>query len=1081
MTDKFTPTPITELLKMIIRQFDTQGRIFGIPEELFFFPSPNDTFRSRRFGQLLETPIGVAAGPHTQLSQNIVSAWLTGARYIELKTIQTLDELEISKPCIDMSDEGYNCEWSQELRLSQSFDQYLDAWIIIHILKDKLNIGSSKEPGFIFNMSAGYNLEGILKDNVQHFLNKMNDASVELEQKIKTLKFIYPNITRLNIRPQISDNITLSTMHGCPPDEIEQIADYLISTRKLHTIVKLNPTLIGKEELLTIIRNSGFETIVPEEAFEHDLKFPEAIRILNNLSRKALENHVSFGIKLTNTLESLNNKTVFPNHEKMMYASGKVLHPVSVNVARKLKDAFEGPLDISFSGGVDTFNIFEVLSCGLYPATVCTDLLKPGGYGRLAQYIEHIRDFKFAVNQNEENLKQYADKIVSDPKYKKSGIKDQSIKTGRLLDVFDCAFAPCEETCPTNQGIPSYMYYTAKGEFDKAFKVITETNPFPYSTGMICDHTCQNKCTRLNYDNPLLIREVKRFITESGYLNEKDKPAHIEESKRDEQNGIKVSVIGAGPAGLSCAYYLRKAGFEVEIHEMKKQAGGMVSAAIPKFRLTDDSIDIDIEFIQKTGIKINYNQKITKEGFQKLKIENDFIFIAVGAQNAYKLNIPGYESNGVLNPLEFLFEVKNGNLPNIGKTVIIIGGGNTAMDAARTAYRLCGEKGKVDILYRRTIKQMPAEYKEIKATLDEGVELTELTSPVEVISKNGKVTALKCVKMKLGEKDASGRSQPVEIPDSEFEIPCDTIIPAIGQSLNLDFMDTDDLKTEGCSYETKIKNVFIGGDAHRGASTLIKAVADGRKAALEIIHQSGIKTNDLKSNTYEPDSNSSRVAFPVDRLMLLKAKRIFGVERNESAINERLNFNEVVGGLSMEEAMNEAKRCLLCDETCNICTTLCPNLALQYYSIKPVNYNLQMVKDGLIVDEGLFKVKQMSQIIHIADWCNQCGNCDTFCPTSGAPYKVKPHVYLDEASYEKDIEGYYFDREKNTLLSKEDSIEYVLQDDGIKWNYTSGSFTASIHKEDFRIIDYPKNLKGDYNLRKAALMSLIIHACKTHL
>ena len=258
ITDKFTPTPLRQLLQIILKEYDTKKSIFGIYEELFFNPSGKDTFKTRRFGQLLESPIGVAAGPQTQLSQNIIAAWLTGARYIELKTVQTLDELEVSKPCIDMQDEGYNCEWSQELTLHQSFDEYLNAWIIIHILKDKLNIESKDEPGFIFNMSAGYDFAGIMKDNVQHFSDKMIDASDELKQKTEELKEIYPNVVNLNINPQLTDNITLLTMHGCPPDEIEQIAEDLIRERNLNTTVKLNPTLLGKKELKAIIDNSGY-------------------------------------------------------------------------------------------------------------------------------------------------------------------------------------------------------------------------------------------------------------------------------------------------------------------------------------------------------------------------------------------------------------------------------------------------------------------------------------------------------------------------------------------------------------------------------------------------------------------------------------------------------------------------------------------------------------------------------------------------------------------------------------------------------------------------------------------------------
>ena len=333
MSEKFTITPLDQLLKIILKQL-SKGRLFGIPSELFFRPDSSDPFRFNRYGQILETPIGVAAGPHTQLAQNIVISWLMGARYIELKTIQTLDELNVSKPCIDMQDEGYNCEWSQELRVQESFEQYLDAWIIIHVLRHKFNWGNSN-PGVIFNMSVGYDYEGIQKENVQWFLDKMFDASDYLEQKKESIKSIYPKVAELDINPCISNNITLSTMHGCPVNEIEKIGKYLIEDRNLHTTVKLNPTLLGRKEINEILNNSGFKTNVPDSAFEHDPKFDEMVSIIQNLEKSAAKNDVHFGLKLTNTLESRNHKNTFPSTEEMMYLSGRALHPISIKVAEK--------------------------------------------------------------------------------------------------------------------------------------------------------------------------------------------------------------------------------------------------------------------------------------------------------------------------------------------------------------------------------------------------------------------------------------------------------------------------------------------------------------------------------------------------------------------------------------------------------------------------------------------------------------------------------------------------------------------------------------------------------------------------
>jgi len=1070
MTDRFSILPLDRLLIIILKQYDGSGDILGIPKELFFNPESNDTFQIKRFGSILETPIGVAAGPQTQLAQNIVAAWLTGARFIELKTIQTLDELEISKPCIDMQDEGYNCEWSQELKIKESFDQYLNAWIIIHILRDKFNQDHTDEPGVIFNMSVGYDYQGILKNNVQWFFNKMADAFVELEEKMKSIKSIYPDIVNLTINPCISDNITLSTMHGCPAGEIETIGEYLIENKKLHTAIKLNPTLLGKEKLDEIMGNSGFETQVPDIAFEHDLKYEDALNIIKNLQKKADKNQRQFSIKLTNTLESLNNKEVFGTHEEMMYMSGRALHPISITLAHKLQKEFDGALDISFSGGVDAFNVVDVVNCGLTPVTVCTDLLKPGGYGRLAQYIENLRSERTDKHTSTlEALSNYSKKVLNESSYRKTGFVDPSIKTDRKLNYFDCIHPPCVDTCPTNQDIPDYLHYTSEGDFSKAAQVIKLTNPFPHTTGMICDHLCQTKCTRINYDSPVLIREIKRFIAENAPVA-KNTPIN----GNDIQHKLIVSVIGAGPSGLSCAYFLALAGMKVNVYETKGKPGGMVDGAIPSFRLTDKAIDIDINSILELGVNIQYKHEVNKQSFKQLSKNSNYIYIGTGARNSKKLTLPGIDSDGVLDPLDFLFKVKKGNNTGIGNNVVIIGGGNTAMDAARTAYRLVGPNGKVTIVYRRTIKQMPADLGEIMAVLEEGINILELASPIKINTENGHVTSLKCNHMQLGDKDSTGRASPVEISGSVFEIPMDTLIPAIGQETDIDFMDPNDLTTKVGSYETKSPNVFIGGDAMRGASTAINAIGDGRKAAQEIIDKAGIDFNTRQKIKREEQT--------LNQLMVNKVKRILPQTVVETSLSERKNFNLVSATLTKEEAIKEASRCLLCDEVCNICVTVCPNLAFHSYEITPIMYKLQNVialnGDVKIVKGNNFEVTQKYQILHIADWCNQCGNCNTFCPSVGAPYLEKPHLYLEKETFDREKDGYFLDADNNApvLLAYRNNQQYRLTDMNDYKLYETDYCIFKLESATLRIIETEIKEKTNFkeDLSMAAEMSIIM-------
>jgi putative selenate reductase len=1064
MTDRFNIVPLKQLLQIVLSQIDKTKSLFGIQEQIFFKPKLNDIFRSKRFGQLLETPIGVAAGPHSQMAQNIIAAWITGARFIELKTIQTLDSLEVSKPCIDMQDEGYNCEWSQELKITQSYNQYLNAWIIIHILKDKFGWDNA-EPGVIFNMSVGYDYKGILNKNVQWFFDKMADSSVELKQKIESIKDIYPNIVNLKINPKISDNITLSTMHGCPPEEIEQIGEYLITKKKLHTAIKLNPTLLGKEKLNRIILNSGFDTQVPDIAFEHDLKYPDALRIIGKLQQEAKKQGVQFSLKLTNTLESLNHKNIFPEHEKMMYASGRVLHPISVNVAKKLQNDFKGALDISFSAGMDAFNVADVIECGMFPATVCSDILKPGGYGRLNQYIENIQNLKPEkdAKSNLKKLNEYAEQVLDSKKYKKTGFTEPSIKTKRELNSFDCIQAPCVDTCPTNQGIPDYMYHTANGNFDKALEVIRQTNPFPATTGMVCDHVCQTKCTRINYDSPLLIREIKRFVTENAKQN-----TSIQKIPKNKQ---KVSIIGAGPSGLSCAYFLTLAGFSVDVYEAKPEPGGMVSSAIPAFRLTDEAIDVDIEQIKNLGIKIHYNKLVDKSTFEHLQKTSSYIYIAAGAQKARAFGIKGADAENVLDPLQFLYDVKAGKIPKTGRNIAIIGGGNTAMDTARTAKRLSGNEAKVMIIYRRTKKQMPADFAEIQTVLDEGIEIMELVEPISVETENGKLKALLCNKMRLGEKDASGRARPVKIPGTEFKIALDTVIPAVGQDIAIDFLAKKQLKTKANSFETQIPKVFIGGDALNGGLSIIAAVGDGRKVAQEIIDKSGID--------YQTRPENKRAESRLNSLMVKKTIKTKATKPTETALSDRNNFKLISTTLTKEQAIEEASRCLLCDEICNICVTVCPNLAFHPYEIEPVKYRLTKlnVSNGKteFTEGKTFEVKQKHQILHITDWCNQCGNCDTFCPTSGAPYKEKPHLHLTKESFDLNPEGYFYSAKEKILTYKTNEQIHKLSENKLGYLYENKQIKIILDKKTFRIGKFElKESTTEITLQTAAEMSIIL-------
>ncbi|MBU0765848.1 MAG: putative selenate reductase subunit YgfK [Bacteroidetes bacterium] len=1097
MSDRFSPISIRYLF-YLLAQGEVKNNIFGIPRELCYLPSAGMPYSSERFEKRLDAPVGVAAGPHTQLAQNIITAWLCGARFIELKTIQTLDELNIPKPCIDMQDEGYNREWSQELKIRQSFDQYLNAWILIHLLHKRL--GMPDDPGTIFNMSVGYNLEGIQKENVQWFFEKMKDCSIEKNEKIEALAQLFPAIGNLVVPDRISDNVTLSTMHGCPPDEIEKIGRYLVEEKKLHTILKLNPTLLGPDQLREILNgNLGFNTEVPDIAFEHDLKYQDAVPIIKSLQQTANHNGVRFGIKLTNTLECINNRDVFGSNAEMMYMSGRALHPIAIGLARKLQNDFGGKLDISFSAGADCFNIADIIACGLKPVTVSSDLLKPGGYGRIKQYIQAL-DEAFAVTGATDiddfilktdgtgslkdheaallNLNKYASDVLKCDAYKKHPFHTPSVKTNRSLGAFDCIYAPCVTACQANQDIPEYMYYTSKGEFEKAFRVIMRSNPFPSVLGTVCDHLCRSKCTRINYDDSLLIREIKRFVTEHGKVDFVPEAAP--------PNGLKAAIIGAGPSGLSCAHFLALSGFEVNVYETKDTPGGMLSGAIPAFRLGSETIKKDIERIEKSGVKIHYNTNVDAALFEKLRSTNDYIYISVGAQQAKQLAIEGASSAGVLDPLCFLSacaaadrsDIRNERKVNPGRKIVIIGGGNTAMDAARAVLRVAGGDSSVTILYRRTCNEMPAGKEELEAAIREGIIVQELVSPEKIISENGKVTGIVCSRMKSGDKDESGRARPVKIDGSEFTIVADTVIPAIGQDVVIGFADTDLLSADTETFETKIKNVYIGGDSLRGASTIVQAVADGRKVAEKIIGKA--------EKQYCSDGLSTGRKQSPEEHVLRRAARVRGVQLKGKEQNTGISRMPLPLGMNDEEAIEEASRCLFCDEYCSICETVCPNRANYTYRVTPGTFRLQKaIKSDnqiRIEDDEPFSVRQEWQVLNIGDFCNECGNCTTFCPTSGAPYRDKPTLYLSFGSFNAAGNGYFINSfgGNTTIMHRNGNSIKTLTPAGDIYLFDTDKAVAKLKKEDFSIIDisFKDPALKEFRLTDAVTMSILLEAAK---
>ena len=1016
MSDRFQPLSIHQVAPWVFGELEKRGSIFGIPKELFFRPAAGDAFRTAMYGQALDTPFGVAAGPHSQMAQNIVAAWLTGSRFIELKTVQTLDELEVSKPCIDIQDEGYNVEWSQELKVDQSFNEYLMAWVLIHALQHKL--GFAGAPGMVYSMSVGYNLEGILKPNVQSYLARMDNAGAALEATIAAVAKVYPAVRELNIPARLSDNVTLSTMHGCPPDEIGKIAAYLIEQRGLHTNVKLNPTLLGPEQLRGILNGDlGFRQVtVPDEAFGHDLKYPDALNILNDLRARAAKKGVQFGVKLSNTLEVINHRNEFSKKEKMMYLSGRPLQAITVNLAAKLAKEFKGDLMMSYAGGADCWNVANLLACGMTTITTSSDLLRPGGYARTLQYISETaaamkaagaKDLKSFILAKAgatggdakaaalANLLKYAEEVKKNPLYQRDTYERQETKTARPLGLFDCVKAPCTDICPIHQDVPAYMQAVKDGKFDEAAQIVRRDNMMGAALGRACDHACELPCTRVHYDMPLAIREMKRFIMETG----KDPAVKVGTARKG-----KVAVIGAGPCGLSTAGFLREGGIDVTVFDARAQAGGMATMTLPTYRLMPPVVQQDVKRLEEAGVKFQFGKTAGRDfTFDGLRKDGfDFIVVAAGAQKGVALGIEGQEAEGVLDGITLLREVWDGKVKSLKGRVGVVGGGDVAMDCARVAKRLGGE---VTVIYRRTREEMPAHHEELMSLLHEQIPIKELSAPKSVVVENGKVKGLRCSTMTLGEPDASGRRRPVEVPGADFTLELDVLIAAIGQQPFLDFLKGSGIEFNRKGYivaaengATSVENVFAGGDAvNDGPLSLVKAEGDGKKIAAEILRRvAGVPA------AVEPMRCTGGLDLP--EVLRKQATRIPRVQVPELPLSRRNGFDEVIQTMSPEVAQAEAARCLRCDQFCSVCTSVCPNHAFLTYESKPFTAELAAwtVQSGqLVADKPVkFAAVQATQTAVLTDYCNECGNCATFCPTAGRPYQDKPRLYVSKSEFE---------------------------------------------------------------------------------
>ena len=1064
MSDIMRPIPFSVLLERMLAELREESSIFGISSDQFF--RAGDREGVRIFSQQARTPIGPAAGPHTQLAQNIICSYLSGGRFIELKTVQRLDHLVIEKPCIDARDEGYNVEWSTEYTLEGAYQEYVKAWIVLHLLDDLLEFTHllQRNNSFVFNMSIGYDLEGIKTPGMQTYIDEMVDAtsSAFFQQCLMDLElFIHqPGIfdgtvfeglehrisgLTSHISPNISPTVTLSTMHGCPPDEIEAICTYLLVEKQLDTFVKLNPTLLGYAWVRSTLDELGYDQIhLSESSFDHDLHYPDACAMISRLMHLAASVSRHFGVKLTNTLGTKNDGTLLPGREK--YLSGRALYPLSIELAARLAEEFDGKLPISYSGGVSAHTVASLFETGIHPITFATTLLQPGGYGNMytmALLCEEASGWTLDV-VDPDKVRKLADEARTAPFIHKRWKGEGRRTLPGELPLFDCYVAPCVEACPIHQDVPEYLYLVGEGRYDEALELIMEKNPLPNITGHICDHQCMFACSRIDYEGAVNIRDMKRIAADLGSKGEAEYEAGSAAMTETREAGnvddqIPVAVIGAGPAGLSAAYFLAREGFSVTLFEREKSAGGVVEHIIPRFRLPGTAILKDIQGVLDLGVTCVYGvsesdimvKNLHDKGFQA-------IFYALGAEHEKPFRLEG-DSSRVIGALDYLKLFRND--PDTVSTsghVIVIGGGNTAMDSARAV--LSRGAGQVTLLYRRTEHEMPADREEYENALAEGMQTIFLAAP-ERFDDSG---ALVCRSMRLGEVDASGRRSPIPT-DESFTLQADLIITAIGEQVDSDLLRRVGYPLDAAgkpivaaeSLMSPIPGVYLIGDAQSGPSTVVQCIASARRAVDHMVsliddddeddegHGEGHSCSCGEDHTcgddcscsgdhehHEHDDHNEH-----DDAMRAIEKEFFDEIRNKK-ISLLLASSEK--DTDEQRAAIESQRCLECSYICNRCVDVCPNRA---------NFAIDVRELGMF--------ENPYQILHIDAFCNECGNCTTWCPWSGEPYKDKFTIFAsrDDLMASAQLGIYVGSREIVMRDLVEDSpiiveLAYVKHDEG---------------------------------------------------
>ncbi len=774
-------------------------------------------------------------------------------------------------------------------------------------------------------------------------------------------------------------------MHGCPPGEIESICAYMIEEKRLDTLVKLNPTLLGHERARATLQKLGYGYVqLSPQGFAKDLSYADAVPMLTRLLALGKKKGRHFGAKLSNTLAAANTRGALPGAE--MYMSGRALYPLTMTLAGDLARDFQGALPMSFCGGAASWNIGPLLDAGVRPITVATELLKPGGYSRMTQLAREAEDRAAAWSTGRVDFRRLAEAAAAAlqaPRSRKDFRGTRRVSVEKALPLYDCFVAPCIHACPIHQDVPEYIHLVGEGRHRDALDAILKRNPLPFMTSYLCDQKCAGNCTRLDWEGALRIRDVKKAAAEGGYaalLADGGLAAH-----QAAPRGVKAAVIGAGPAGLAAACFLAREGFETHVFEREKEAGGIVRYVLPHFRIPRGAVEKDVALARALGVVFHFGEKGTLSVGALKARGYAHVLVAIGAEKDRDVGI-----EGAIDVLSFLRAFRaDPRSPRPGERVVVIGAGDTAMDAARAAKRCRGVR-EVSIVYRRSEREMPASPDEYRSAREEGIVFHFLRAPVRWSAREGLV----CSVMTMGAPDASGRSTPVPTGQEEI-IPAHAVITAVGAEV-----DADALTALGAVGTGAVPGAPLIGDALHGPETIVKAIASARAAVDAVCAE--------ESGSWAPAWR-----LPAEDTVRLRALR------------DRVRP-------PAPQPASESRRCLGCRALCLKCVEVCPNRANT------------TVRVAVKLDDGFL---DDLQIVHLDAPCNECGTCATFCPWEGKPYRDKLTVFACEEDFRDSTNPGFFLAGGRGLVRSGGVVSTL------SWNASGGAQAAGADDKTRTLID----------------------------